>query len=148
VWCYWILQRTEIRCPCHESKRDTLATALLVWGYAITIQHSCKVHRRKGGPGVPVSVVAGWLASGYIQSRCVVSRAQVSPGGLCQAAPLFVSSANRLLQCWKQFTRTTGLSKQFLTPTILHIRSLTNTFCGTYDRNRRQLWRLGSRDVP
>ena len=89
----------------------------------------------------------GELAGLCIQSRCVVSRAQVSPGGLCQEASLFVSSANRLLQCWKQFTSTTGLSKQFQHQSY-STRSFTNNFCGIYhDRNHHQLWRLGSIDV-
>jgi hypothetical protein len=116
-----------------------------VWGYAIAIRHSCKVHRRTGGPGVRCE----WGAGGRLQTvqMCCVARASVARWPMSRGSS--VCFLCKPIVTMLETIHTHHRAVQTIsTPTILHIRSFTNTFCGIYHyRNHCQLWRVGSRYV-
>jgi len=129
-------------CPSPEPKPDTLATVLLVWGYVTAIQHSCKVHRRTGGPGVRrVRGREGLRRLNPVQ-MCRVARTSVARWPMSRGSS--VCFLCKPIVTMLETIHTHHRAVQTIsTPSLLHIRSFTNSFCGMYrDRNHRQLWRL------
>jgi len=109
-------------CPCHEAKRDTLATVLLVCGYVTTIRHSCEVHRRTGGPGV--RGVRGAGGPLHPVQMCRVTRTSVARWPMSRGFSVcfLCKPIVTMLETIHKHHRAV---QTISTPFLLHIRSFT-----------------------